>query len=932
MSYTDLLESKHHYLIILKESDASRREIEKNLSQNKVAEYNKIMTARNTAFINLIKEGVPFVEDDDKECIRIVIDDMNYDMKKEKLHALVGDTAFEEIMARSHEHASALKYLKDNNIEAPSDTQYPQINGQPIGQMPFALPPTQPVLNPYQQPMMMGGYQQSMMPIMNPYGMFPYPNIPQVMVSQDNSKVDNAIDNLNKRLNEITEKMQPQIKEVVIDEQIQNELNASKEELAKVKQNEAIARKKAESALETIQNIRADFDVERIKHEMLIGNYNLLSSERDSLRRKLDAANEVAEIEREELNKKIEQLAKEKDVLIKEKSNISAQIKDETEKEIKKQKALLDIELQKEIDKKEREIQEITQKSNEKVKEIQEKFAKSNAEYEEKLKASNKKIEEIEREAFANIENEKQNSSQRVKELEEQMDKIIKERENANNEIQRIKEEAKQKEEMLQKDADEKIKEAIQSAKTTQNEDNEQVVKQIQMEMVEKVNQMKEKYLKEIDTLKERVKTSENSVKEKETEILNIKKDAENSIQKVKDEYTTQIKEMQESIADNQEVAKEMEQVRKDAEARILQMQKEFEEREQQIKDKEAEITKQAQEDANRRLREMQSEYDKKRARIQREHEEEIKRKQEELEHANTKIQESEAQIELLNESLEVHKELAFYDSLTGLKNKNAFNKEFMEKSGSFTFVRVGINGMKEFNKQGRAFGDNVIKFISSILNTIDGDVYRIIGDDFGIVTTNSYEKVSADMNALFEKLVNENMIYISYGIQTSDGLEKGDIIKQAELKMNQMREKNRIIISSNMKKQEEFMAIQKEQEHIAKQNETSSFISINEVELVDGKLVSSQVDIGETDYEKMVASYDKSRTDMEDDEMDMEDDEIENIAEEKQESTFNMDLYKESETDYESMCESFYKKNDLDMEDDEFDSDENLFEKMMGQ
>ena len=88
MSYTDLLESKHHYLTMLKDADASRRAIERDFTPNKANEYNKIMAIRNTAFINLIKEDVPYVENEEKESVRIEIDGEGYDMKKSKLKLL----------------------------------------------------------------------------------------------------------------------------------------------------------------------------------------------------------------------------------------------------------------------------------------------------------------------------------------------------------------------------------------------------------------------------------------------------------------------------------------------------------------------------------------------------------------------------------------------------------------------------------------------------------------------------------------------------------------------------------------------------------------------------------------------------------------------------------------------------------------------------
>ena len=48
--YRDNLETKHHFILLLKNADDARRDIEKHLSPEKVNEYNKICAARNMAF------------------------------------------------------------------------------------------------------------------------------------------------------------------------------------------------------------------------------------------------------------------------------------------------------------------------------------------------------------------------------------------------------------------------------------------------------------------------------------------------------------------------------------------------------------------------------------------------------------------------------------------------------------------------------------------------------------------------------------------------------------------------------------------------------------------------------------------------------------------------------------------------------------------
>ena len=139
---------------MLKDADASRRAIERDFTPDKANEYNKIMAIRNTAFINLIKEDVPYVENEEKESVRIEIDGEGYDMKKSKLKLLVGDEVYERILARSHEHAQTLSNLKDNEADIP-EYQTPRI-GQTM--------PQQPASGQYQQPYGCGQQGMQQMP------------------------------------------------------------------------------------------------------------------------------------------------------------------------------------------------------------------------------------------------------------------------------------------------------------------------------------------------------------------------------------------------------------------------------------------------------------------------------------------------------------------------------------------------------------------------------------------------------------------------------------------------------------------------------------------------------------------------------------------------------------------------------------------------
>lgn len=83
-------------------------------------------------------------------------------------------------------------------------------------------------------------------------------------------------------------------------------------------------------------------------------------------------------------------------------------------------------------------------------------------------------------------------------------------------------------------------------------------------------------------------------------------------------------------------------------------------------------------------------------------------------------------------------KELGSKDQLTGLLNRNSYQKamEFYEKMGEETLncVYIDVDGLHELNNQlGHAEGDRMLMAISHFLQEIFGDetVYRIGGDEF---------------------------------------------------------------------------------------------------------------------------------------------------------------------------------------------------------
>ncbi|WP_442596260.1 EAL domain-containing protein [Neobacillus sp. D3-1R] len=94
-----------------------------------------------------------------------------------------------------------------------------------------------------------------------------------------------------------------------------------------------------------------------------------------------------------------------------------------------------------------------------------------------------------------------------------------------------------------------------------------------------------------------------------------------------------------------------------------------------------------------------------------------------------------------------IHKQLAFYDDMTGLPNRRNFfstlGQYLREKSDSISTLYVvilSLDNLKELNSYGFHIGDLALKHIGSLLTkTYGNDVFiaRINGNEFGIIVEN---------------------------------------------------------------------------------------------------------------------------------------------------------------------------------------------------
>ena len=126
----------------------------------------------------------------------------------------------------------------------------------------------------------------------------------------------------------------------------------------------------------------------------------------------------------------------------------------------------------------------------------------------------------------------------------------------------------------------------------------------------------------------------------------------------------------------------------------------------------------------------------------------------------------------------EMQTRYAYYDQLTGLKNRRAYEEKLqqLEADGpsGVCIVMVDINGLKETNDTiGHDAGDELITGASACMLAAfegAGEVYRIGGDEFCIVMDGTVEQAQNCLSRLEELLQQRKGRYIS-GISVSAGV-----------------------------------------------------------------------------------------------------------------------------------------------------------------
>lgn len=114
---------------------------------------------------------------------------------------------------------------------------------------------------------------------------------------------------------------------------------------------------------------------------------------------------------------------------------------------------------------------------------------------------------------------------------------------------------------------------------------------------------------------------------------------------------------------------------------------------------------------------------------------------------------------------------LSYTDTLTGLKNRNNYNKvlkKFERKSAlPMGIVLMDINGLRKINENyGDSYGDHMIRKVGGILSSVlTGEIFRIGGDEFVVLWENiDFLEFRKQMISLREALEKEQDCVVSMG------------------------------------------------------------------------------------------------------------------------------------------------------------------------
>jgi diguanylate cyclase (GGDEF)-like protein len=162
----------------------------------------------------------------------------------------------------------------------------------------------------------------------------------------------------------------------------------------------------------------------------------------------------------------------------------------------------------------------------------------------------------------------------------------------------------------------------------------------------------------------------------------------------------------------------------------------------------------------------------------------------------------------------EYYRKLANTDSITGLANRTAFNRDIdeLKKEEEYSIVSIDLNELKTVNDtKGHQAGDRYIINAARILNKCfgkDGTCYRIGGDEFCVIMKGSEEDAQKCIGRLEEITAKRKGRYIesvsiSCGAESAAGHENIEtVVKEADSKMYEIKNQYYITSGKDRRKQ----------------------------------------------------------------------------------------------------------------------------------
>lgn len=149
----------------------------------------------------------------------------------------------------------------------------------------------------------------------------------------------------------------------------------------------------------------------------------------------------------------------------------------------------------------------------------------------------------------------------------------------------------------------------------------------------------------------------------------------------------------------------------------------------------------------------------------------------------------------IIENEAEKLKYLSYHDSLTGLKNRRAFNEALTRLYDSPIGLIVGdMNGLKKLNDtHGHMFGDAYLKRTGQLLKALSApyEVYRLAGDEFAVLVQNQTEQYLGDLKEkILEAFAQEEIegmkfsISLGHAMKTSENHDFESVFALAESNM----------------------------------------------------------------------------------------------------------------------------------------------------